>query len=514
MTLLRTEDLTRRFGSLTALDAVDLEVAAGTVHAVIGPNGAGKTTLFNVITGLYEPSEGRVCFRDDEITGEPPHVIARRGIARSFQESDVYLGLTVGENVRIAAQASDEMRRSLRSRASSLESVTERGRAILGDIGLASLADEQARNLSHGDRRKLEIALTVVDEPDLLLLDEPTAGMDKQDSLDTVEMIERLATERGITIVMIEHDIEIVMSISDTISVLQNGVLIAEGPPSRVKRDESVRDAYLGSRAEHSPTDDRSVGGHAGGTRESSISNRSLLALDAVYAAYGQSSVLRGVTLDVGVGETVSLIGRNGVGKTTTLRTIAGVLTTTAGSLQFDGEDISSVPDFERMQRGVSYVPEDRQIFPELTVAENLRMGEIGGAEHRFTVAEVYDLFPRLRDRRDYQGQQLSGGEQQMLAIARALVGPTELLLLDEPTEGLAPQIIADVIDIIEDIRDAGVTVLLVEQNLHAATSVADRHYVLHQGEIAYEGTTPELRDATEIIDRYLGVGATVDSEG
>jgi len=512
MTLLRTENLTRRFGSLTALDSVDLDVESGAIHSIIGPNGAGKSTLFNVITGLYKPSEGRVFFRDEEITGEPPHVVARRGIARSFQESDVYLGLTVGENVRIAAQASDEMRRSLRKKASSLQPVTDRGRAILGDIGLASLEGEQARNLSHGDRRKLEIALTVVNGPDLLLLDEPTAGMDKQDSLGTVEMIERLADERDITIVMIEHDIEILMSISDTVSVLQNGHLIAEGPPSRVKRDESVRKAYLGAGTEHSPIDDRSDSESAEGARESASPNRSLLTLQDIHAAYGQSSVLRGVSLEVGEGEAVSLIGRNGVGKTTTLRTIAGVLTPTEGSVQFDGEDITSLPDFQRMQHGVSYVPEDRQIFPELTVAENLRMGTIGGTEHQFTVEEVYELFPRLRERRDSQGQQLSGGEQQMLAIARALVGPTELLLLDEPTEGLAPQIVADVIEIIEDVRDAGVTVLLVEQNVNAAMTVANQHYVLHQGEIAYEGTTPELRDATDVIDRYLGVGATADS--
>jgi len=509
MTLLRTEGLTKAFGELVAVDDVDLSVEEGGVHSVIGPNGAGKSTLFNLVTGLFEPTDGRVFFRDEEITGRAPSEIARLGISRSFQESDVYLGLTVAENIKTAAQAPTDQRRSMRLRANDLQTVNDRAAAALEDVGLADRAGIQARDLSHGERRELEIALTVVNDPQLLLLDEPTAGMGNRDGLDTVGTVQRLAEERDITIVMIEHDIGIVMSISDTVTVLQSGRVIAEGPPEAVQTDEKVRRAYLGLDADHDPHVESASGEPATNARTESGADP-LLSLTDVHAAYGGSNVLRGVSIDVMEGEIVSLIGRNGVGKTTTLRTIAGVLPPVEGRVRFAGEDVSDIPDYGRVGRGMAYVPEDRQVFPELTVAENLRMGQVGADDGIFTSEEVYERFPRLRERTEQLGQQLSGGEQQMLAIARALLRPTSLLLLDEPSEGLAPQIVTDVLDIIEDIREAGVTVLLVEQNVRAAMGVADHHYVLHGGEITFEGTTRELEDADEAIDRYLGVGATI----
>lgn len=246
MSLLETDGLTKAFGSLVAVDHVDLAVDAGTVHSVIGPNGAGKSTLFNCITGLYKPTDGTVSFEEQDITGLAPYRIVRRGIARSFQNSDVFGGLSVAENVRIAAQAADEGRDSMLRLSRDLTDVTERATTALADVGLAADADRQASELSHGDRRKLEIALTVVNDPKLLLLDEPAAGMGKQDGLETFETIQRLAADRDITIVMIEHDIEIVMDISDTITVLQNGAVIAEGTPDEIATDERVQRAYLG----------------------------------------------------------------------------------------------------------------------------------------------------------------------------------------------------------------------------------------------------------------------------
>ena len=231
-----------------------------------------------------------------------------------------------------------------------------------------------------------------------------------------------------------------------------------------------------------------------------------LLSLDSVSASYGESHILKGVTMVVNEGAVASLIGRNGVGKTTTLRNIVGVLTPNQGTITFDGEDVTTLPDYARSQRGISYVPEDRQVFPELTVEENLRMGQIGSDENMFSVEEVYDLFPRLDERRSNSGLQLSGGEQQMLSIARTLLGHTKILLLDEPTEGLAPQIVTDVLKAIEEIQDRGVTVLLVEQNIKAAMEIASHHHVLHGGEIVFEGDTEELSEAKDVRDSYLGV--------
>jgi len=234
-----------------------------------------------------------------------------------------------------------------------------------------------------------------------------------------------------------------------------------------------------------------------------------LLSLDDVHAAYGESHILRGVSMNVREGEVVSLVGRNGAGKTTTLRSTVGVLQPFRGAVTFDGEDVTDLPEHARVERGIQYVPEDRQAFPDLTVEENLRMGALRSAgEGIYTIDEVYDVFPRLRERRTQSGSHLSGGEQQMLVIARALVGRTKLLLLDEPTEGLAPQIVEDVLEVIDRIKDEGVTILLVEQNVRAAMATADRHYVIDKGDVVFEGDTDALEADREVRERHLGVGA------
>lgn len=242
------------------------------------------------------------------------------------------------------------------------------------------------------------------------------------------------------------------------------------------------------------------------------MSDEPLLSLENVHASYGASSILRGVNMQIHPGEVVSLVGRNGVGKTTTLRSIVGVLTPREGRIILDGENLVSLPEYKIVQRGVSYVPEDRQVFPDLTVAENLRLGNLKGEGGVFNIEGVFEAFPRLSERRAQRASTLSGGEQQMLVIARALLTPTEILLLDEPTEGLAPQIVNDVLEIIHDLKARGVTVLLVEQNVTAAMKVADRHYILQSGNIVFEGSNEELETSPDIQEEYLGVGVDASS--
>ena len=236
-----------------------------------------------------------------------------------------------------------------------------------------------------------------------------------------------------------------------------------------------------------------------------------LLALSDVYASYGKSTVLRSVSLHVDEGEVVSLLGRNGAGKTTTLRTVAGVLPASGGSITFAGEEITELEDYEISRRGISYVAEERAIFPDLTVEENLRMGAIRGGDGIMAREEVYDLLPRLEERRTFAASSLSGGEQQMLVIARALLSRTELLLLDEPTEGLAPQIVERIRELIEHIQEQGVTILLVEQNLEVAIETADRGYIIDKGEIVFEGPMDELAADEAIQHEYLGVGISLE---
>ena len=235
-----------------------------------------------------------------------------------------------------------------------------------------------------------------------------------------------------------------------------------------------------------------------------------LLSVEDLHASYGESHVLRGVSLEIQRGQVASLVGRNGAGKTTTFRAIMNIVDPDRGTVTFDGEDVTHLSTHRKTNRGIRFVPEERELFPDLTVVENLRMGAVASEEGVFSIDEVLDAFPRLEERRESNANHLSGGEQQMLAIARALVGDTELLLLDEPTEGLAPQIVEDVIDIIGRIREAGVTVLLAEQNVHAALAVAQHHHVIDRGEIVYTGSTDDIEDDSEIQERYLGVSAEI----
>lgn len=244
--ILETHGLTKRFSSLVANDDIDLAVEDGSTHSVIGPNGAGKSTLFNVITGMLKPSDGTVTFNGDDITGLPPHKVARHGLARSFQITDVFDGLTALENVRVAAQFGEAGPAAIWRSADRLSASHERARGILADIGLADRADQRASQFAYGDRRKLEIGITMATDPDLLMLDEPTAGMGREDTVSTVQLVQRLSEERGFTLMLIEHDLEIVMSISDTITVLQGGTVISEGSPQEVSADEEVQRAYLG----------------------------------------------------------------------------------------------------------------------------------------------------------------------------------------------------------------------------------------------------------------------------
>jgi len=245
--ILETDDLTKRFGELLAVDRMDLSVEEGEIHSVIGPNGAGKSTLFNCISGLLDPDDGHVYFKDEEITGLPPHRIARRGIGRSFQIVDVFEGLTVRENVQVATQFHDDRHSSPWRRADSLTEPLEQAESILEDVGIADLSDARADALSHGDRRKLDIALTVAVDPDLVLLDEPTAGMGKEDSMETVGMVRDLSERRDITLVLIEHDVEIVLDVSDTITVMHEGARLASGPPDEIAANQDVQRAYLGT---------------------------------------------------------------------------------------------------------------------------------------------------------------------------------------------------------------------------------------------------------------------------
>ncbi|MBO9328908.1 ATP-binding cassette domain-containing protein [Achromobacter xylosoxidans] len=230
-----------------------------------------------------------------------------------------------------------------------------------------------------------------------------------------------------------------------------------------------------------------------------------ILDVDAIHSYYGKSHILQGVSLQLEQGTVVTLLGRNGAGKSTTLKTIAGVIAPKAGAVRFGGRDIAGLPAHRSAAMGVCLVPEHRGIFKLLTVEENLKLGM--RRDSPWQLEDVYRIFPRLKERRKNGGGQLSGGEQQMLAIGRALMNHPRVLMLDEPVEGLAPVIVEEIVAQIQSIKRAGVTILLVEQNLEVCTQLADRHFVIEQGTIVYQGSNAEFMADENVKDRYLGVG-------
>jgi branched-chain amino acid transport system ATP-binding protein len=230
-----------------------------------------------------------------------------------------------------------------------------------------------------------------------------------------------------------------------------------------------------------------------------------MLELDNVHAYYGDSHVLHGVSMRLDKGEVVSLLGRNGAGKTTTVLTIMGYLKPDPGRILYGGEDLRGVPPHQVARRGFGFVPQERGIFASLTVEENLTVAARRG-RGRWTLALAYELFPRLKERRGNLGFQLSGGEQQMLAIARALMLNPDVILLDEPSEGLAPIIVEEIVRVLRTLKAEGLAVLLVEQNLRVALDLADRHYVLSKGQVRYTGTSRELEGNEHAMSEYLSV--------
>lgn len=236
-----------------------------------------------------------------------------------------------------------------------------------------------------------------------------------------------------------------------------------------------------------------------------------LLEVKDLNTYYGYSHVLQGMSLAVDHGECVALLGRNGMGKSTTLKSIIGLAKPKSGAILYKGEDVAGYPPHKMVNAGIGYVPEERQIFPTLSVLENLAMGIKGGKIDKgnpdaWTVGRVFEYFPALKERQGSKGSHLSGGEQQMLAIGRSLMGNPELLLVDEPTEGLAPLLVREVRDMLENIKKTGVAILLVEHNLKVAMSLAQRIYIMKKAELAFAGTVEELDARPDIRKKYLEV--------
>ena len=240
--ILRTEGLTMRFGGLTAVNNVSIAIERGEIRAIIGPNGAGKSTFFNCLTGVLQPTSGRIFLNGEDVAGLPPNKVSHKGLARSYQITNILPGASVLENVRIAAQSRRHAWNMVRNRLS-FPDVMDRARAVLDSVGLREQEDELAANLSHGAQRNLEIGIALATEPQLLCLDEPTAGMSVSETRTTVELVRRIA--KDLTVVIVEHDMEVVMGLAKTITVLHYGEVLAEGTPAQIQANPRVQEVYL-----------------------------------------------------------------------------------------------------------------------------------------------------------------------------------------------------------------------------------------------------------------------------
>jgi branched-chain amino acid transport system ATP-binding protein len=492
--ILTVAGLHKRFGSLVVATDLNLEVFPYRLHSFIGPNGAGKTTFFNMLTGILKPNSGRITFDGHDITSLPVHKRVRLGVSRSFQILSVFSNLTAFENVRVAVQAQDKRARGLWRDAYTYEDLNARTWSLLAAVGLEDRAADPCANLAHGEQRLLEIAISLATDAKLLLLDEPLAGLAEADRQVVGALIRRLAETHAV--LLIEHDIDRVLALSDRISVLHQGRLIADGKPDEVASNPDVVTAYLGAEriiTPPAPTD---------AERRAHAASKPVLVIEKLRAGYAGSVVLEDLSLIVHEGEAVALLGRNGVGKSTTLRAITGTVRSSAGTIVLDGADITNAKSYEINQRGISLVPEGRRLFPNLTVLDNLKLAaREGGA----SLEDVYALFPKLRTLQRSKAESLSGGERQMLAIARALMVPARLILLDEPFEGLAPTIVKEVMDALAQLRGR-VAMVIVEHHAETVLPLVDRAYVLVNGQVAFEGTARTLEQDTALQARLLGV--------
>ena len=494
---LSVDHVTKRFGGVTAVNDVSFDVAPGEAVAVIGPNGAGKSSLLKLLSGVYRPSEGTVRFGDTEVDMLPAHMVARHGIGLAHQIPRPFKGLTVRENIAIGAMAQPAGRRT-RGRHALVETV-------LDTCGLADKASQPAAALRLLDLKRLELARALSVNPSLILLDEVAAGLNGRDLAEVIELI-RTIHQQGRSLILVEHVEGVVASLVNRVLVIDWGKVIAEGTPAEVSADPKVRQVYLG-------------GGHAVApptvtTGDTGAAPAPLLQVSAVTTTYGDIVALRNVSMEVGEAEIVAVLGANGAGKSTLAGTISGLLRASTGRVQLDGRDITREASFARNRDGIAHCPEGRKIFGELTVEENLMLTGVGSTDRELSARKdsVHEIFPTLADMADRRAGALSGGQQQMLAIGRALMSGPRLLVCDEISLGLAPVAIDALYEALAEVRNRGVAVVLIEQNVHRSLTVADRVYVLERGRVSYSGDPGPLSDEATLNEFYFGTAPALTS--
>jgi ABC-type branched-subunit amino acid transport system ATPase component len=482
----------KEFGGLVAVNDVSFQIHAGDIVGLIGPNGAGKSTTFNLVTGVLSLTRGSVQFRGESVAGLPSRQIARRGMSRTFQHVKMIPEMTVLENValggylRSSAGAVKAMLRLDRDEERRLFAEAERQ---LQRIGMDGQMHELAGNLALGPQRLMEIARALCTDPALLLLDEPAAGLRHKEKQALGDVLRQLKRE-GMSILLVEHDMDFVMGLTDRIVVMEFGTKLIEGTPAEVQASPRCAPPTW------APNTDMTA----------------LLHVTDLHAGYGRAEVLSGLNLRLDQGQrghrdrpqrrrqvdhAERADGRAARTRPHRLRR-PGHRRRHARRARDAGPGAGA-----REARAVRHHAGGRQPDPG-----RLPRDEAARAALARQIEQVYELFPRLKERRTQLAGTLSGGERQMLAVGRALMSAPKLLMLDEPSLGLAPLVVREIFRIIARLREQGTSILLVEQNARAALEVADHGYVLETGSIALEGPADQLADDPRVIETYLGAAA------
>ncbi|MGE0528753.1 MAG: ATP-binding cassette domain-containing protein [Bdellovibrionales bacterium] len=536
--MLKIRDLSIKFGGIQALKDVSLEVAPKSFVGLMGPNGAGKTTVINCVSRVYDPDRGHIEFNGEDLLQLAGHQVLELGIARTFQDLNFFAkiedmmiidylrlgqfhprnnsflrdGLGLGSSRRHDKALKARARRVLeffREIREELEpSEKERGYPfLLGGEGFPDLIDVEFQPigiLSFAWRRRLDLARALVSNPKLLLLDEPAQGLPPSEIENLGRTLKRIQNELGVAALIVEHNIETLAKISDEMVVLSSGERISSGKPEQVVKAPEVIDLYLGR-------------GHTGVEKPpGALSNKRhgqdvLLELKEVDLYYGIAQALFSVSLRVYPNEIVAILGTNGSGKSTLLKAISGVERPEFGEIIFRGQVVPPGWPEVAVEMGIQYVPQGHVIFPELTVYENLKVGLYAFERNtrskiKRALEKAFFYFPDLKDKLNVQAANLSGGQQQMLAIAQAVVGNPAILLLDEPSLGLSPMMVDNLFHIIKKISDdEKCSIILVEQSVGKALEVSDHIYMLSSGVVVGEGSTQLFIESDEIVRKHLG---------
>jgi branched-chain amino acid transport system ATP-binding protein len=480
------QGVSKNFGGVRAVNDVSISVEPLGLHALIGPNGAGKTSLFNLVSGLYSPDKGSIQLGDKTLGKEDPTATCRAGLSRSFQITNLFKGLSIKDNLRLAVMARDSKRFAMLQRADDLISTEEQTVELIQFLGVDGMESAIAEDLSYGGQRLVDMGLALGSGPAMLLLDEPLAGLSANERERIGLLIRHLANHIGV--LLVEHDVDRVFELSDRITVMSMGEVLVEGSADQIRADQRVREIYIGSGTE-------ALASKVVHTRVGELTSIQASGLEAFY---GKSHILSGISFEAKDGEVLAILGRNGAGKSTLLKSLIGMARLGAGEVKINDQSISS-PVPEVMARlGIAFVPQGRRLFPGLTVRDNLMLGRLKRSKKghdNWTDERIFEVFPRLKERYDVNVESLSGGEQQMVAIARALSGYVKVLLLDEPFEGLSPAMTEEVFNAILKLKGE-VTMLIVDHNLDLTLALSDRALVLDRGRISHLGpAAPLLKD-------------------